>query len=184
MAVDKLEIIKEDDHFVYIHKEEATTQNLAPFKILMETEYVGKRIVDLETGIGYYINTIPKSGDLFLNTRERRIKYTRSMIRTAILNCDMPTIKTVSEALKVEYATARKYIDKYDLWKVLDRRRMESVDVVESKLLELAKSGNMKSIEVYLAANYPEKYGKTSAQNTADVSVKLIFDAPPQKEDN
>jgi hypothetical protein len=135
-----------------------------------------KQIKDIKSGNLLSMTTTPNVG-LVLRNKIPKPKISRAMLKKAILSCDMPTQSSIARALNCNYMTAKKYLDKYEMHSLMDKRRLEAVDTVEDKLLEIAKEGNIKAIETFLAAN-SERYSKKNAPSTADVAVKIVFDTP------
>lgn len=170
-----IDIIREDDKYVYIHGNDSNPENLIDLK--KYCKLYDKWIWDIDADSRKLITITPNVGHTLIPPRKPQ--FSRAEIRRAILSCDKPTTVTLGRALGVSTVTAHKYVERYDLQPLMDTVRIESIDKVENKLIQLAEEGNVRAIKLFLEAQAKNRgYGTNQPVIDTNVNVKLVFEDP------
>lgn len=169
-----INFIKEDENYLYVNKSESTPENLKGV-----SEYckeVNKKLIDLENNEHVYISKHPKTRHLFLKP-SKKARFNKSEVKQVVIDNNITNATQLKKALKVSITTAITYIEKYNLKPIMDKIRIETIDVVEDKLYTLAKNGDVKAIKMYLEAKAKDRgYGNNQNTVDANVNVKLVFE--------
>jgi len=174
-------IIKEDDEYLYINASEATQDGLVWLKD--HCKAIGKKLWDLESDSRKYITYCPNS-HYFLRS-PTQLRHSKAEVRRAILIADKPSALTIGKALGVSTFTANRYIEKYNLRPLMDKVRMDTIDKVENKLVQVAlDEGDVRAMKLYLDAHAKDRgYGGNKPTVDANINVKLVFEDPDTDEE-
>lgn len=95
--------------------------------------------------------------------------YTKEEVLKAIEGCSTIT-STVAKRLGCNWATARKYINKWSETKIAYENERQTIgDFAEGKLIENIKKGDMGAIKYFLSKKYKDRgYGDEEGLNSSD----------------
>lgn len=172
-------IIKQEEGFLYINRTDCSPTNLIALQDRVKAEEL--TLMDAVTNEKLRIRFTPNAG-LTIGVFGKRRMVSADEIIKIIKKMSFPTPTKIANVLGIRYNAIKKYMELYKLYPAMEEQRKQSVEMIEDTLVSLAKDGNLKAIETFLSANYPEKYGKTRTAVTSDISVKIQFDEPPRAE--